>query len=438
LGGGAAEDLWAPLRDGYCGSGDDGTSCCGGDCGCDARVRVRRVGELEGRTSAGEPRERRLRMLQNSRLHAGSRPSARRTTERRVSSPVLHRIRDFHDTKRVRSAPPDTWEKGETRPDTTPSSDGFCRDARGDYCDCCERGCLTGPCFEDCPDDDCETLKRPSGKAASGSCIGEMKGSDSECEGFACDVQYGLPDIDAYAEDDQPFTISDHRSKLSSCDSEFESMLKAAWGVLLANVRLVEWALCWVLGPDHDNCMVAHIAGSALRKINIDLLNGKDWYDPEASATTWCHVDVNLYVDDDMWQTYLSHWCCGDAVDRACVAFSVSITLCHELTHYCCLTADPKNVLEDCARAYMIQNTFAWALYRRYPDLAASECCAQLVGDDGMFGDGRINRNTYLRYCNPISCEPVPGGGASRPKGNESTSTKYDPYAVELPERQEK
>jgi hypothetical protein len=100
-----------------------------------------------------------------------------------------------------------------------------------------------------------------------------------------------------------------------------------------------------------------------------------------------------------------------------CAVIGQATVLLHEVTHLCGMSHPGDNpdtaVVEvgACQEVFLTQQSFLWGAMHRYPDAAASECCAakaeSIPGDGGPIGD----------FSTDCSCSTPRGGPPPPPFG---------------------
>lgn len=215
-----------------------------------------------------------------------------------------------------------------------------------------------------------------------------------------------------------PRDFRDHMDVVGEHSNREVELLHTAWGILVDNLDLVDWAYCLVFGPDAN-------VGSAIRNHIVP----PDW-------TTRVRVDFNDNAWDffstpgraggvirigranSRWVDYVDKWRSGVAAHRRCAALDLSATLLHELIHTVWRGLDdwmgvlddaddsdaarvlldlieratgselpdlefPVDPAETCYRPYLLENIYRWALFRRHPWASDSWCCRS-----GLSGSG--------------------------------------------------
>lgn len=226
-----------------------------------------------------------------------------------------------------------------------------------------------------------------------GTCSDALRG-DSTCNRLASDDQRALPDLEEYGEREVPIQFIDKRDGVEGCDSQLESLIRAAWSMLQDNIDLVNWARCYVFGRKSSgqvkmSCLRDTILGSDEKIVKIYLQSGESLIDPGAAAEGWWGWKIVIFGEDSFWKRRLSYWCCSVSdKTKTCMAISVAALIFHELVHYCGRSKDSGKNVDNCEWSYLAQSVIHWALLNRYPAAGSGNCCRKLVGDGSIFAGG--------------------------------------------------
>jgi len=256
----------------------------------------------------------------------------------------------------------------------------------------------------------------------------------TQCYSLAVDTTISSDDF--YRID---FTADPDGVDLWFFSAEEDDFIRAAWAVLLENIDLIDWAACFVLGPDSSQkeellesisgdrrTLICALPGvysgmggfpaslALLGELVSGLLALASTVAISASLaivlTTVAEViaAAALYISvryhgmlviyaGSMWSEMLSEYNSGDLERRQCAIMELATVLLHELTHTCGLSlGDPSKTTTDnvCWESYTIENNFRWALFHRYASTTAwagvPTCGDAGHHTDDVFGSGDI------------------------------------------------
>lgn len=139
-----------------------------------------------------------------------------------------------------------------------------------------------------------------------------------------------------------------------------------------------EWFTGWMpaIGIDTIRATVKNRAVSG--NLQVDLLNGDvDWLvhgsrvtiyavpDFGSDFAAWFGSDVLWVFRTSGWERILAMWQSDDHEPGSCATGSLASALLHELTHLAGFTLWDLPVDAECYQAFVIENTFRWALFNR-------------------------------------------------------------------------
>lgn len=192
-----------------------------------------------------------------------------------------------------------------------------------------------------------------------------------------------------------------------------ESLVAQMWGVLQDNLDLVEWAMCmaapWV-DEEQRECLRETLQNGPVtirfKPGPCNTKNGGSWgMRSGGQAITICRDDSPTTP----FSTSAFLYCeCSAAGAQLCGVLSQAATLLHEVSHSCDWQhtkreRDRLGITRQCQEVFLLQQSFAYALFQRYPEAAASGCCdpyATTVPGDGL----PLGQAT-------VSCPCLPSGG---------------------------
>jgi hypothetical protein len=198
----------------------------------------------------------------------------------------------------------------------------------------------------------------------------------------------------------------------SECHLEF---IDAVWGLLMANLDLVEWALC-VAGANQDaiDCVVSKILGTADEPVHFKILGDTVGCSGAKLWTSFANQTIGLCTQSHLFADAADTWCHGHGGDRTCALVAVAAPLLHELTHICGYP-DPPHLPTgfECGVSYLTGSAILWGLLQRYPDAARSRCCRE------------------QRTVVPGDGDPLPGFQNCPLSGLNTTAQPYDPLEID-------
>lgn len=224
-------------------------------------------------------------------------------------------------------------------------------------------------------------------------CAYRFQGSAQSCPPPALDLQ----SMDDYLAVDFAYTA--RYVEIEGATAEEEKLLLTAWALMMRNIDLLEWVLCWMYGIYGGECYIRRIFGvdafgfTSLVFIRVEpdahtpgslgaACTGSDFVSTAGFAGGLIRV-----CGTAIWDQYLRMFASSEVRDRMCSALDLAASLFHEITHLCsrAIFDDPC----ECERSYMVENMLRWCLMQRYPDASASTCCQKyaLPGDlDTLWG----------------------------------------------------
>lgn len=165
---------------------------------------------------------------------------------------------------------------------------------------------------------------------------------------------------------------------IDGATAEELELIRTAWAVLEHNMDLVAFAACYATGGDTSiHCLRNRISGLVWgfipSKVTIRL-EDHPYCAPSPFRAGWS-VDggwIRICRPYQFTKSYLEAWR-GDQYNRMCAALDLSATLLHEITHICLRAHGDSS--GECYVSYLLENTFRWALYKRYSDAHKSDGC---------------------------------------------------------------
>ncbi len=188
---------------------------------------------------------------------------------------------------------------------------------------------------------------------------------------------------------------------VTGATAEEERLVRMAWALLVANLDLVQFADCWAQGGISGGCVAGRVAANLMYPAPVHV----DVYDAAEGAflvapSSECRSPfygiappvggfgglIQVCRGTPWTDSYLGAWRKDDRYERLCAALDLAATLLHETTHLCGLAIPDAG--ERCRVSYLTENTFRWAIYKRYGDAQRTSCCGKFYDGDP---DERLN-----------------------------------------------
>ena len=215
-------------------------------------------------------------------------------------------------------------------------------------------------------------------------CLDEMRGSEQQCEWFACHDQEPADSCDLadilLDETELPLIEVDPAINRFVAASAPE-VTRAGWSILKENIDLIYWVGCMYYGSGGvGGCIADQLSQTHERPISLSFLDGTripqtgqeavGYYDPGRHQIVFLARNRTVF---NLAQSYAAG--AGDSLRQFCDAAAFAELLLHELVHTCPEAGDRDNTPDgsdaagQCTTSYLIQNAFMHSLGERYPCL---------------------------------------------------------------------
>ena len=201
----------------------------------------------------------------------------------------------------------------------------------------------------------------------------------------------------------------------TTCERE---LVARVWGALRQNVDLVEWAMC--MSPnameDERSCLRQMLTDATEPLTIVPEDEGDDCLGPKGNAWGMKQRRGKIVIctlPGSPFARATELWCgCTDPTARACAVFSMATTLLHELSHSCGWQHDAEvrretGILKRCQEVFLLQQSFAYAVFQRYPEAAASRCCVAWATTFPGSGERIGGLETDCECDRPVSWDPL-------------------------------